>query len=166
MKLNMLNEWNKIYEKNSELDKIYLSKYLSSNNDIFEKNAIEFLVELGEFTNESKCFKYWTVKLPDKEKVLEEYADCITMLLVFYNNLNMKINPEINHLETVNILEVINYLYQEGSKILKSISEELLTNIFNNLIYLGSLLNLTEEEIINSMKNKQKIVEVRLNSEY
>ena len=49
----MNQRWNKIYERNKQTDLIYASKY-GDGEDIFRKNAIELLVELGEFVIETK----------------------------------------------------------------------------------------------------------------
>ena len=54
----MNTKWHKIYENNIRLDKIYQEKY-KDTTDFYKKNAIELLVELGEFVNETKCFKYF-----------------------------------------------------------------------------------------------------------
>ena len=45
----------KIYIRNKELDHIFMSKYEKTETMYFEKNCIEFLVEFGEFVNETKC---------------------------------------------------------------------------------------------------------------
>ena len=67
-----------VYKKNNELDDIFISKY-SSDKEMFKKNKIELLVEIGELANETKCFKYWSKKEPVRELVLEEsdYRDKI-----------------------------------------------------------------------------------------
>ena len=42
----------------------------------FPRRLMALLVELGEFANETRCFKYWSVKGPSpKEVILDEYAD-------------------------------------------------------------------------------------------
>ena len=38
--------------------------------------------------------------------------------------------------------------------------------IFGNLLYVGEILNLKKEEIINSIDLKHKVIEKRLNSKY
>ena len=78
-----ISKWNKLYENNKRLDKIFIDKY-QSDTKLFEKNCIELLVEISEFINETKVFKYWSVKTPNKDKMLEEYADVITMILTFF----------------------------------------------------------------------------------
>ncbi len=161
-----MDEFKRIYENNKRLDDIFNEKYLSIESEMFKKNAIEFLVELGEFVNESKCFKYWSIKTPKKEEMLEEFADCITMLLFFFNDLNISLKEEYNHIESKNVLDVINYLYYKGSKIISDYNKELLEDIYGNLLYLGKLFDFKDDEIILAIDNKQNKIEERLNSDY
>lgn len=165
MKLNNIKKWQDIYHKNIELDKIFDRKYKKDHPDMYEKNCLEFLVELGEFTNETKCFKYWSVKSPDKEKLLEEFADCITMTLYFYNILNLEINCDIEHTSLTNPLYIINYLYSEGTKLIEKLTPVLITDIFNNLIYLSTYFDISEEEILYTISLKQDIIFNRLNNQ-
>ena len=125
----MNNRWNKIYERNKKTDEIYNLKY-GNDKVIFDKNCIELLVELGEFINETKCFKYWSIKSPDKAKVLDEYADCIIMTLYFYNQLNMDI--EKCNISNKDLLDLINETFYLSTKIMNEFNKELIKNIFDN----------------------------------
>lgn len=161
------DRWNKIYERNKYLDTIFIDKY-KDTEDYFKKNCIEFLVELSEFINETKCFKYWSVKKPNLDDMMLEYADVITMVLYFYNNLGMKldINNLPNHIESKNIFDVINYIYLIGTDLINNYSEVLVSDILSNVLYLGKLFNLDENEILEFINKKHKIIEERLNSDY
>ena len=57
-----------VYQRNIELDEIFFNNY-GNDNLTFKKNCVELLVELGEFINETKCFKYWSTKEPNKDLV-------------------------------------------------------------------------------------------------
>ena len=85
------------YNRNKQLDDIYLERYSKTVNDYYEKNCLGLVVELCELANESKCFKYWSIKESNKSLVLEEYADCLSMLLCIFNYHN------VNDLELLNI---------------------------------------------------------------
>ena len=77
------------YQRNKQLDKMYEEKYGSIDNKCYEKNCLELIVEICELCNESKCFKYWTIKKPNKELVLEEFADSLMMILYMFNTYNI-----------------------------------------------------------------------------
>ena len=88
-----------IYERNKDLDHIFMAKYEKNEPMYFEKNCIDFLVEFGEFVNETKCFKYWSIKEPKMDDVYEEFADCITMILTMYYVLNLEIERILRYCE-------------------------------------------------------------------
>lgn len=163
----MKKVWQDIYKNNVRLDKIFMDKYLENEPEYFKKNAIEFLVELGEFANETKCFKYWTIKKPNRDDVLEEYADVITMALYFLGDLNADFDNIPKHIENDNILDVINYLYFEGSKMITSeYGEDIVKDLISNVFYVGELAGISEDEMIDAIQKKQAKVEDRLNSDY
>lgn len=48
------------------------------------KLKLAILVELGELANETRCFKYWSIKpASPKEVILEEYVDGLHFLLSY-----------------------------------------------------------------------------------
>lgn len=158
--------WYEIYAENKRLDEIFINRYKESDPEFVRKNGIEFLVELGEFVNETKCFKYWTIKKPDKEKVLDEFADCITILLTFFNYLDLDLENMGKPSDSDNILDVINDTYRLGTELLDNYNEGLVKMIFSNLMHISRLLHIQEEEVIDATFKKLKIVEERLNSNY
>lgn len=156
--------WEFLYKNNTKLDKIFNDKY-SSDKNMYYKNCIEFLVELGEFINETKCFKYWSIKKPNREDMLEELADVITMLMYFYNELNFEFEIIEYNKDNDDLLSLVNDTYYLGSKLYKEASKKLLDKIFKNIINISIILEIEEKEILDSLNNKQKKVEERLNSE-
>lgn len=160
-----MNELEKIYKKNIELDNKFTEKY-SSDPLIYEKNCIELLVELGEFTNETKCFKYWTIKSPDKEKMLDEYADCITMGLYFLGYIHGSLDNLPEPQKVNNVLEALNYIYAKSTLLYNNKDERIIKDILSNILNIRTYLNITEEEVYNACHKKQDVVFERLNSEY
>jgi len=159
-----ITKWNELYENNKRLDKIFIDKY-QSDTKLFEKNCIELLVEISEFINETKVFKYWSVKTPNKDKMLEEYADVITMILTFSGLKNMKIKEKYKSYD-MNLLDIIHELYSYSLKLRDNFNESVIEEIFSLVLYIGKKLNFSENDIIEAIKNKQKIIENRLNSDY
>lgn len=161
-----MNKYQEVYDNNKKLDDAFIEKY-NQTIDYDKKNCIEFLVELGEFVNETKVFKYWSVKSPSKDKMLEEFADCMTMVLYFYNINDMTLDGLPKPIKKNNKLDIINYLYQEGTLLFDHLhDQEFLRNLLSNLLYLGYSFDFSDEEIIDSIKKKHIIIEERLNSEY
>ena len=158
-----MDKWQEIYKNNRKLDSIFNEKY-TNDIEIYQKNCIELLVELGEFINETKCFKYWSVKKPDRDKVLEEYADCMTMALYFMNGQELDNLPK--PFETENILELINYIFKRVTELLHNKDDNLPKEILVNILHIKDYLDIDEDEIINACKKKQDIILERLNTNY
>lgn len=73
-----------LLQKQRELDKFVLeTKGLTiSPSSLYTKRVVAFFVELGEFTNELRAFKFWSNKQPSpKDVLLEEYVDALHFLL-------------------------------------------------------------------------------------
>ena len=163
-----MEEYIKLYERNKVLDSEFMNKYISVDKELHKKNCLELIVELGELANESRCFKYWSVKAANRDLVLEEYADCLLMVLYMFNYYNI---VNINTVATKysdDILFVFNDLIRMCTKFMDNIDidSDYLMNVFNYLLHLGKLLEFTNEEIIEACYNKIIKNEERLNSDY
>ena len=80
-------ELSSFYAKQEELEQfvrknIGMSEEEFSSVGMVDKRIFAFKVELAEFSNETAWFKYWKQShVLNREKVLEELADCIHFLL-------------------------------------------------------------------------------------
>jgi len=160
-----MNKWQEIYHNNLKLDKIFQEKYFG-DSEIYQKNCIELLTEIGELANETKCFKYWSIKEPQREKVLDEYADCITMSLTFIGYQNSKLDNLPTPKNFNNILELFNFLFEESTKLYHQYDEQVAKTIFQNLLEIKNFLNITEAQLQAACQAKQTIILERLNSNY
>ena len=160
-----LKIWNRLYKNNKRLDLIFADKY-KNDKKLFQKNLVELMVEIGEFVNETKVFKYWTTKRPNKEKMLEEYADVITMILTFYGLYDLEIKDSYPEIIETDILKLIMELFRNTYKFYEDNDKEVLEEIFSYTLYIGTLFEFKEEEILSAIDKKQKIIEERLNSDY
>ena len=74
-----LTELNK---KQKELDMEIAVNHGVSYSSTRNKRTLALLVELGEFANATRTFKYWSNKGPEsKERVLDEFADGLHFIL-------------------------------------------------------------------------------------
>ena len=80
-----------LQEKQAELDKfIYESNNITDIASLYDKKIIALDIELSEFMNEIKAFKYWKKnKEIDKGKVIEEACDCLHFILSIANDKNV-----------------------------------------------------------------------------
>lgn len=161
-----MDKWKDIHEINQNLDEIFFERYLNNEPKYYEKNCTELVVEIAELANETKIFKYWSMKKPNKESVLDEYADAITMILHFFTWFKLEIKDIPMHYDTKDVLELFNILFKDSSSIYNNKDEELVKTIFSNILYLGELLGFSEPELINACYKKMDIIKERLNSDY
>ena len=157
--------WNDIYTKNKKLDDIFYQKF-KDDDKMFEKNCIELLVEIAEFANESRCFKYWSNKSMKKEETLEELADCIMVCLYFYNYLNIDEVKIKTYDFSSDILICLNDVFKLSTLLIDNVNEKIVIKIFSYLIYIGSLVNLEEKEIYEACLRKIEKQEKRLEEGY
>ncbi|HYK74615.1 MAG TPA: dUTP diphosphatase, partial [Pseudoneobacillus sp.] len=74
--------FNKLFSMQKELDSHIENNHQIQNENLFDKKILALLVELGELANETRCFKFWSLKSPaPKEKIGEEYVDGLHFIL-------------------------------------------------------------------------------------
>ncbi|WP_381415288.1 dUTP diphosphatase [Spiroplasma endosymbiont of Anurida maritima] len=81
----MLTKENLCYiaEKQQTLDqKILEEKNIIFNDEIANKKYLAYIVEVAEFLNEERSFKFWSNKPPSgREILLEEYVDALHFIV-------------------------------------------------------------------------------------
>ena len=66
----------------NELDSRIFSLHNTSRTETFEARILALLVELGEFANETRSFKYWSVKkVKDNSAMHEEFSDVMHFVI-------------------------------------------------------------------------------------
>lgn len=161
----MNKNWNLVYLENTKLDLEFETKY-KELTDMYQKNCIELLVEISEFINETKCFKYWSIKKPEYDKVYEECADVICMILYYYDYFKIKSVTTTRMQLTSDLMSEINKLYIDATKLIDKGSVNITKKIYTRFMHICKLLNLSEEEILKSCYRKININIDRLNSDY
>lgn len=161
-----MNEFQELYDRNKELDNLFYQKY-GNSQEIIDKNKLELLVELGELANETRCFKYWSTKKPNKDRALEEYADVMLMIMYFFNELNISLDEEFpEYCKQDDILALFTYLFYLSSRIREEYNKEIIKEIFVNFLKLGYMLKLTNKEIISNCYKKIDINKKRFEIDY
>lgn len=161
-----MNIFNEVYTENKELDKLFNKEYDNTSSDTMKKNILELSVELGEFANETKCFKYWSVKKMNKEESLEEFSDCLLMVLFFCNDLDISLEEDFPKIDDKDIIVEFNTLFNLSSGLMFNYNKDQVKKILSHLINLGYLFEFSDEEIIRSSLIKIKIDKERFNINY
>lgn len=115
-------------DKQRELDTHISEKHkLGNPYAIYKRKKLvaALNVEIGEAANETRCFKYWSLKpCSTKEVVLEELADCMHFIFALWNYTGLNIED--------GWLFLTNFFYMAEKAITEKTDEEL-CNIFNEM---------------------------------
>ena len=163
-----MKDYVEYYQRNKHLDKMYEEKYGNNDDKIYEKNCLELIVEICELANESKCFKYWTIKKTDRKLLLEEYADSLSMVFYMFNYYNVEEFDLVDIDLSDDIVILFNEIIRMCTLLMDedNVNEELLMKIFTYLYHIGKLLGITDKEILDACYMKLGKNIERLNSDY
>jgi dimeric dUTPase (all-alpha-NTP-PPase superfamily) len=72
----------KLYSMQRELDAHIQDNHQLQQANLVDQKILALLVEIGELANETRCFKFWSLKPPaSDEKILEEFVDGVHFIL-------------------------------------------------------------------------------------
>ena len=143
----------KMLEAQKELDKANMEKGGLTEYPL-EMVQTAYRVELGELLQEWKQFKFWKINKGeiDREKMLEEWADCMHFALSLFiqEEIEEDISEYCSYLETYEIIERCFNLYF----------------VLENTLALGLKLGYTLEELEQAYWRKNKINWERIEGGY
>ena len=143
----------KMLEAQKELDKANMKKGGLTEYPL-EMVQTAYRVELGELLQEWKQFKFWKINKGeiDREKMLEEWADCMHFALSLFiqEEIEEDISEYCSYLETYEIIERCFNLYF----------------VLENTLALGLKLGYTLEELEQAYWKKNKINWERIEGGY
>lgn len=128
---------------------------------LFDRKVLALLVELGELANETRCFKFWSLK-PSSEKqiVLEEFVDGIHFMLslgleeTYEQSLT---NIQVNSTSQLTVNEQFLQVYEAVHKFRNNRSLKTYENMFRQFLILGEMLGFNGEEIYDAYMEKNKV---------
>lgn len=159
----------KLFEMQASLDRYIEQNHQLQNEDLFDRKVLALLVEIGELANETRSFKFWSIK-PSSEKkiILEEFVDGIHFILTLGLECGFQHQPlkleETSPKENIN--ELFLETYQAVSTFRKSKSYEHYLQIIEYYLQLAALLGITYEEMEQAYIEKNEINFMRQRSSY
>lgn len=162
-------ELKELYALQLGLDKEIMTKHEGvSYETTKEKRTLALLVELGEFANETRAFKFWSLKGPSaKEIILDEYADAIHFFLslgltIGLNEFEHEFTKEPAKDLTLAILDV----YQKVVEFSRDYSKSLYIEAFHAYLDLLPALGYTGDDMLEAYKKKLHVNYVRQENKY
>lgn len=130
-----------LYQKQAELDKRIADNHGITYATTRERRILALLVEIGEFANATRCFKYWSNKSSEPQDiVLDEYVDGLHFFLSLGIDINVS-KKAYNHTKHASDLtEQILEVYRLASIFLKKQDEKSYIKAFQAFINITPLL--------------------------
>lgn len=158
-----------IINMQTDLDlKIARTRMIADDADLLTAKFLALLVELGEFANEQRCFKYWSSK-PASEKavLLEEYIDGLHFIISIANNLNLKlVDLKIIEQTYPNLNLAFIDLFAVTLKLLQEKSFAVINQWFNIYYTIAKQCGFSGEDIFYGYLDKNKINHLRQEQNY
>ncbi|OIJ12365.1 dUTPase [Anaerobacillus alkalilacustris] len=159
----------KMFQLQKELDNRIREEHNVLGKNLIAEKVLAFQVELGELANETRCFKYWSLKQPSSQEViLEEYVDGFHFLLSIGIDISISIKklnvdtPKINSTLTNQFAT----LYSLSSQFEKTKDESDFIVLFQRYLVLGKLLGFTDSDIETAYRGKNEVNHQRQNDGY
>jgi dimeric dUTPase (all-alpha-NTP-PPase superfamily) len=130
------------------------------HEDVFDRKVLALLVEVGEFANETRCFKYWSLKPSSPmETVLEEFVDGIHFILSLGLECGFESIKEIHSVGShpLSVSEQFLKVYQSIMNFRTEPTLNAYKQMFSDYLFLGSLLGIHDKEIKEAYISKNEV---------
>ena len=159
-----------LFNLQSDLDKKISSTHNLEGRNIFRNKILALHVEVCELANESRCFKFWSLKESSaKEVLLEEYVDCLHFILSLGLSLDYT-NITIEDMElketSLDLSEIFIKLIDEISSFSKETTYINYVKLFSIFMVLGSVLTFSFDDIEKFYLSKNNINHLRQEQGY
>jgi dimeric dUTPase (all-alpha-NTP-PPase superfamily) len=149
-----------LFKMQKALDGHIESQHNLEQEDLFDRKVLALLVEVGELANETRCFKFWSVKpASETETILEEFVDGVHFILSLgiecgFEDLETIPKSQSDELDTTNQFLAI---YQYVQKFRVSRSKEDYLQLFQSYLKLAQLLGLNDDQIEQAYIKKNEV---------
>ncbi|MEE3299230.1 MAG: dUTP diphosphatase [Candidatus Enteromonas sp.] len=156
-----------LYPLQKELDEDIAKRHNVSYESTKDKRLLALLVEFGEFANETRCFKYWSLKpMSEKEVVLDEYADGMHFFLSLGIPLGVTSLKKELVKKDVDPATAILEVYQEAAKLHEDYSLSQYEKAFGMYLDLLPLFGFSGMEAKEAYLKKLKVNHTRQENKY
>lgn len=156
-------------EKQKTLDNYIAQKWnLPNNEEILKKRMVAFLVELGEYANEERSFKFWSQKPEAELSVqLDEFIDGIHFLISIGNQIEYDFTKyESSDFGLDNNIDIYLTLINMFSEFIKTRDFETYEDLLNIYLQICEAKMYSEAEVIEAYELKNAINFKRQDNNY
>ncbi|WP_108669354.1 dUTP diphosphatase [Peribacillus acanthi] len=153
-------DYSQLFKMQKELDTHIEEKHGLLETNLVDKKILAMLVELGELANETRCFKFWSLKdSSPKKKILEEFVDGVHFIL----SLGIELDLE-DSVSEVHIFSHENTLTDQFLRVFEAAlsfkldkEKETYVELFKQYILLGELLGFSQSEVKEAYIEKNRV---------
>lgn len=144
-----------LFALQAELDQEIAAIHGVDYESTFSRRLLALLVELGEFANETRCFKYWSYKGPSpKQTILDEYADGLHFLLSLGIPLGVSTYKHYFHVVEKDLTAAILKVYASVTKLREEYTVENYAKAFADYLNIIPLFDYSSEEVLEAYVKK------------
>ena len=156
-----------LFEIQKSLNERIIHEHNLDSANLRNKKFLALLVELGELANETRCFKYWSIKPPSPQTViLEEYVDCLHFILTIgLDNGYTEIKPDGTDDDDDLATQFIN-LFLAVNELVSFSSENSYQILMEDFYSLGRALGFTWDQVVDAYLAKNQINHQRQDVHY
>lgn len=165
----MILELDDLYKKQFELDKNIQKNHNITYQQTRKKRMLAFLVELGEFSNATRCFKFWSFKNKESyDVILDEYSDGLHFILSIGLDFNFNVNTLFieEKIEYEDLSILILEVYDSFNNFYKKPNSKKYLDCLKKYFYLGFACDFSFNEIKNGYFKKLSLNYKRQETNY
>lgn len=157
----------KLFAVQKELNDRILREHQLDPATLRKDKFLALLTELGELANETRCFKYWSTRPPaPKEKILEEYVDCLHFILTLGLDAGFTdIEPRLREQEMDLTSHFID-MFLDVNEMLSVSSKDSYEVLLEDFYSLGLALGFTAREVQAAYLTKNQVNHQRQDEQY
>lgn len=160
-------ELTSLFKRQKELDDYIEEKHNLASRDLFEEKILALFVEISELANETRCFKFWSVKEPSpKATILEEYVDGIHFLLSLGLTRNLTPERAEPFEQETTTTALFNQMYRAIDYFKDQQDEETYLIVFELYLKLARQLGFSDEDILAAYHEKNDVNFKRQDQDY
>lgn len=153
-------ELHELFEMQKGLDKHIAEKHQLQTDSLISRKVLALLVELGELANETRCFKFWSVKgASPKEVILEEFVDGVHFILSLGLDCGFERDVQVEDIVIVeeNVTNQFLSMYEAVHRFSAERSLNAYRSMLESYFVLGQMLGFASEEIKKAYISKNEV---------
>lgn len=151
----------KLFEMQKSLDQHIQEKHNLHAADLIDKKILALFVELGELANETRCFKFWSLKGPSqRETILAEFVDGVHFILSLGIGCNLQVTSvdvKAGQPSKENVTAQFLKIYASIQSFNMEQSQRNYENMIADYLLLGNMLGFSGEDVEQAYVEKNQI---------